>query len=199
MTLLPKAKSDNIVVQNLKDETLVYDLTTNKAFCLNATSAKVFNHCDGIQTFGDLKAEHQLTDEIIYLTLDELQKNNLLAEEYVSPFVGMNRREVIKKVGLASMIALPVISSLIAPPATAAASQTAPPPTSPPSSPVCARNVCIPAGQYPCGPNAECAGQTFTFTYYEIPNSGCTGRVIRTFTTTCNSLVIQGQADFYRA
>ena len=122
MKYLPKARSENIVVQNLEDEVLVYDLTTNRAFCLNETSAKVFNACDSKTTFEELKAKHQLTDEIIYLALDGLKKENLIIDEYFSPFTGMNRREVIKKVGLASMVTLPIISAMIAPTAAFAAS-----------------------------------------------------------------------------
>ena len=114
---LPKSRTENIVVQNLNDETLIYDLTTHKAFCLNETSAKVFNACDGETTFEELKNKFRFTDEIIYLSLDELKENNLIKTEYVSPFAGMSRREVVKKIGLTSLIALPMISSLVAPPA----------------------------------------------------------------------------------
>lgn len=120
---LPKMR-ENILIQNSKGEVLVYNLKTNLAYCLNETAGKVFNSCDGIQTVNELKLRHGLTDEIIFFALDNLKKENLLAEntEYVSPFAGMNRREVIRKVGLASMIALPLISSLIAPSAAEAAS-----------------------------------------------------------------------------
>ena len=122
MILIPKTQTENIAVQNLNDEVLIYNLTTNQAFCLNDTSAKVFNACDGVTTFTALKEQHQLTDEIIYLALDGLQKENLIAGEYASPHAGMSRREVIRKVGLASMIALPVIASIVAPTAAHAAS-----------------------------------------------------------------------------
>lgn len=65
-----------------------------------------------------------MTDEIIFLALDGLKKEKLLEDnsQYVSPFAEMNRRAVIRKVGLASLIALPVISNLIAPTAGQAAS-----------------------------------------------------------------------------
>jgi len=56
-----------------------------------------------------------LPDDVIYLSLDEIKKNDLIAENYVSPFAGMSRREIIKRVGLASMVALPIITGLIAP------------------------------------------------------------------------------------
>ena len=117
MNKLPPARSKDVVVQELGEEVLVYDLVTHKAYCLNETSGKVYKACDGVTTFDQLRAKTKFTDEIIFLTLDELKKENLIEEDgsYASPFAGMSRREVIRRVGLASMIVLPVISSLVAP------------------------------------------------------------------------------------
>lgn len=114
---LPQSRIDNIVVQEFADEVLIYDLLTNQAFCLNETSAIVFNACNGKTKVSEVKQKSQLTDEMIFLALDQLKRAELLEKEtdYVSPFEGMTRREVIKRVGLASMIALPVISTVIAP------------------------------------------------------------------------------------
>ncbi|MEO8573991.1 MAG: hypothetical protein ABI481_08470, partial [Pyrinomonadaceae bacterium] len=58
-------------------------------------------------------------------------ENNLLEKSIPSSFAGTSRREVIKKIGLASMVAIPVIASLVAPQsALAAASCTCVSPTS---------------------------------------------------------------------
>jgi Coenzyme PQQ synthesis protein D (PqqD) len=46
-TRKPLARCENIVVQEMPEETLVYDLNTNKAFCLNQTAALVWKNCDG--------------------------------------------------------------------------------------------------------------------------------------------------------
>lgn len=120
---LPKARTENIVEQNLGKETLIYDLLIDKAFNLNETLTVVYKACNGKTTFDELKGKHKFTDDFIYLALDELKQNDLLADEsYVSPFAKINRREVIKKVGLASMFVLPVISGLVAPRAVDAAS-----------------------------------------------------------------------------
>ena len=119
---LPRAKSENTVVQHLKDEMLIYNLKTNQAFCLNSTAGKVFNACNGEQTFEDLKIQYKFTDDLIYLTLEELKRNYLLEHHQSSHFGELTRREVIKKVGLMSMIALPVITGLLAPQAAHAAS-----------------------------------------------------------------------------
>lgn len=113
-------------MQDLGTEILIYDLSINKAFCLNQTSATVFRNCDGNTSFADLRRiKRDLSDEVIDLTLDLLQKENLLkSKDYQPNFNGLSRREVIRKVGLGTMIALPVITSLIAPKAVEAQSST---------------------------------------------------------------------------
>lgn len=147
---LPNARTTDVLVQSLNGETLIYDLATNKSYCLNSTSAIVFAACNGKTTIEHLKSQHDLPDEIIFLALDELKKNNLIEDEYVSPFAGMSRREMIRKAGLASMIALPVVLSLIAPSAITAAS----------SSCGCGAAAGTDARLEgcPCGSNADCCG-----------------------------------------
>lgn len=124
MNKLPLARANDVVIQELGKEILIYNLKTNKAYSLNETCSIVYNSCDGKTAFDDLKIKHKFTDDIIYLALDELKKDNLIETDnsIISPFAGMNRREVIRKVGLTSMIALPVILSLVAP--TAAMAQS---------------------------------------------------------------------------
>lgn len=119
---LPKARTENLLEQNLEKETLIYDLTVDKAFNLNETLTTVYKSCGQNLTFDELKRKSKFTDDFIYLALDELRRNNLLSGEYRSPFESTNRREVIKKVGLASMFALPLIAGLVAPKAINAAS-----------------------------------------------------------------------------
>jgi hypothetical protein len=122
MNKLPKAKNEHTVVQALGDEILIYNVRTNRAHCLNETAGKVFEACDGETTFEDLKRRFQFTDELIDLALDNLQKEDLLAADYVSPLAKMSRRKVIRKIGLTTLIALPTVFSLVAPTASRAAS-----------------------------------------------------------------------------
>jgi hypothetical protein len=44
----PEARKDGLVIQDLPEEILVYDLNTNKAHCLNQTAAYVWQACDGL-------------------------------------------------------------------------------------------------------------------------------------------------------
>ena len=43
----PKTRQNDLVVQELPDEVLIYDLKNNKAYCLNHTAAFVWQHSDG--------------------------------------------------------------------------------------------------------------------------------------------------------
>ncbi|MGI8545320.1 MAG: PqqD family protein [Aridibacter sp.] len=130
----PISRNKELVIQELKDEVLIYDLKEHKAFCLNETSALVWQACDGKKSVTEIsqsiggKLNKPVTEDLVYLALDQLKNDNLLAnpKEIIPNFNGLSRREVIKKVGLASMIALPVISSLITPTAAMAGSAACP-------------------------------------------------------------------------
>jgi hypothetical protein len=127
---IPVGRKDDIVVQELKGEVLIYDLKINKAFCLNETSAIVWQLCDGNNSVADISRKFSqelkspVTEDLVWLALDQLKQENLLSnsEEIVPEFNGMSRREVIRKVGLGTMVALPIVTGLIAP--TAAQAQT---------------------------------------------------------------------------
>jgi hypothetical protein len=124
MQKLPLSRNADIVVQALGEEILIYDLKTHQAYNLNETSALVYQACDGKTTFDELKRQYKFTDDLIFLALDQLKTGGLIEtdDSFVSPFSGMSRREAIRKVAFASIITLPVISSLVAP--TAAMAQS---------------------------------------------------------------------------
>jgi hypothetical protein len=117
----PIARKDGLVIQEMPDEILVFDTETNKAHCLNSTAAFVWQACDGKNSIADIArsfgsyAKSPVQEDLIWLAIDQLNGNNLLAQELKADFNGQSRREVIKKIGLAAVISLPIISSLIAP------------------------------------------------------------------------------------
>jgi Coenzyme PQQ synthesis protein D (PqqD) len=129
--ILPKTRTNNLLVQELESELLIYDLSNNKAFCLNETSALVFQLCDGKRTVLEIadalsvKLKTLVSEDYVRLTLHELNRDGLLenSDEVKAYLNGVNRREIVKKIGFASMIALPLVSSVIAPSAAMAASQ----------------------------------------------------------------------------
>lgn len=133
MEIKPLSRTEQIIVQESNDELLVYDLEKNKAHCLNETSAFVWQHCDGTRTAKEIaqmlgKKLNQTVDEnFVWLALDGLKKENLLAgaDSMEIDFGGLSRREAIRKIGFASMIALPIVASLVAPNVTDAQSPVA--------------------------------------------------------------------------
>lgn len=119
----PLSRYKDIVVQELKDEILVCDTKNNRVFCLNQTAGEVWKLCDGktpIRKISEkltniLKVE--ITEELVLFSLAELSKHKLLTDNN-SPeqiFKGISRREVVRRIGLGSMVALPIISSVVMP------------------------------------------------------------------------------------
>ena len=113
----PIARKTGLVVQEVPDEVLVYDLDTNKAHCLNKTAAVVWQSCNGKNSISDIATiiGSNASDELVWLAIDQLNENNLLEGEMKADFAGQSRRDVLKKIGLAAVIALPVVASLVAP------------------------------------------------------------------------------------
>jgi hypothetical protein len=129
----PMARNQNIVIQNLKDEILIYDLIENKVFCLNKSVAMVWEKCDGlhdlflIQHKLELETRQKIPAEMVVLAIDQLKKNGLLAGEEMGEVLrASSRREMIRKAALATAMALPVIFQLVAPMPTSAQSCVVP-------------------------------------------------------------------------
>jgi len=50
----PLARQDRLVVQELSEEVLVYDLDRHRAHCLNRTAALIWRHCDGSTSVAEM-------------------------------------------------------------------------------------------------------------------------------------------------
>ena len=119
----PLARKEGLVVQELPDEILVYDLDRDKAHCLNETAAMVWRKCDGRATTTAISKalENELRkpvdEKIVWLALDQLGRNNLLEQIPAPPPVmnGLNRREMVRALGIAAAVAIPVVTSIVAP------------------------------------------------------------------------------------
>ena len=119
----PRARKQGLVVQTLPDETLVYDLDRDRAHCLNQTASLVWGHCDGRTTTKEIarsltkSLKQPVNEQIVWLALDQLDRNHLLSEESFIPktVAGMNRREVVRALGITAAIAIPAVVSIVAP------------------------------------------------------------------------------------
>lgn len=121
----PCARKRGLVVQQAKDETLVYDLNTHKALCLNKPAALVWQYCDGSRSVDEIlsaiavSAESDFSAEMVEFALTQLETENLLeSQRDFQPIeAGISRRQTIRRLGLASMAALPIVAAIVAPPA----------------------------------------------------------------------------------
>ena len=129
MRQFPIARKENLVVEELPDEVLVYDRDTDKAHCLNHTAALIWENCDGEKTPSDIAVllQHRLNTpmsvQVVMLGVEELASHGLLKEDgSAPPIVPVSRRRLIQNLGLSAAIALPVIMSITAPAAAQAGS-----------------------------------------------------------------------------
>jgi hypothetical protein len=128
------ARSDDLVIEALEDELLVYDRTNKRAHCLSADAARVWQACNGKRDATALSAELGLPQAVVRQALDELEASELLDPRFelvnVVPDNGngkvVTRRELAvrsAKVGTAVATA-PLILSITAPTAMAAITPT---------------------------------------------------------------------------
>ncbi len=110
MNFAPRARKENIVVQELRNEILIYDLLKNKALCLNQTSTLIWHECDGTKSVAEIKSilskklKTTINEDIVWLALSQFKTDNLLqkSEGFRTPIDGSIRREVIRKLGFTS-------------------------------------------------------------------------------------------------
>lgn len=124
------ARNEELVIQDLPDEVLVYDLRSYKAHCLNGTAAFIWNHCDGetsaaqIAKLMEEEYKTPVREDAVWFTLDKLSKADLLEKQITLPpaQAGMSRRSAIRRLGFGAMLAVPMVMSIVTPAAAAAAS-----------------------------------------------------------------------------
>jgi hypothetical protein len=126
-TLQPsKLQGDRITIREIEGEILIYDDRTHRAWCLNPSSACIWQLCDGQNTVGKIAAGaakelgSSVNEELVLLTLEELQEKGLLEGGMVKVLPrGASRREMIGKIGLVAAALLPAVAAITAPPALA--------------------------------------------------------------------------------
>jgi hypothetical protein len=132
----PQARRSQVVVTEMGQEVVLYDITEDKVHSLNPTAAFIWKQCDGSRTVAEiarnLERQFQGGDgqELVWSALDQLQRQNLLTERVAGPSKspGLSRRRMIGKAA-GAMLALPLVTTLIAPTPVMAQSGTTSAPT----------------------------------------------------------------------
>ena len=118
----PLARKEGLVIQELPDEVLVYDLERDRAHCLNETAAFVWQRCDGRTSTVEIarslgkKVNAPVDEKVVWFAIDQLGRNHLMTTPVPPQLVaGMNRREMVRVLGIAAAVAGPVVASIVAP------------------------------------------------------------------------------------
>ncbi len=118
----PLARKEGLVIQELPDEVLVYDLDRDRAHCLNETAAFVWQRCDGRTSTVEIarslgkKVNAPVDEKVVWFAIDQLGRNHLMTTTVPPQLVaGMNRREMVRVLGIAAAVAVPVVASIVAP------------------------------------------------------------------------------------
>lgn len=123
----PVAKTQNLELQELSGELLIYDMERHKAHCLNLSIATIWRACDGTRDVAALalvlqeKLQTPIHEEVVWAALEQLNKTHLLAATITKPTKQerVSRRDMARRIGGAALI--PAIASLLAPRAAQAA------------------------------------------------------------------------------
>jgi hypothetical protein len=126
---LPRARREHLLVQDLADELLIYDLEHHKAYCLNQTAARIWRLCNGRRTIEELARllEKELacpvSAHLIWPALGQLSRHHLLEKQIELPVLKerMTRRELARRLGFATAALVPLITAITAPTAAQAA------------------------------------------------------------------------------
>lgn len=120
----PVARTNDVYIQPLSNEVVVYDRTSHQAHCLSMTTFKVWENADGTRSI-DQMAELLNKDlnlacgrDVVLLALEDLRKANLLQTATLPEQAPLpSRRDVARKLSVAGLSAslLPFIGSMVAP------------------------------------------------------------------------------------
>jgi hypothetical protein len=142
----PLARRDGLVINELPEELVIYDTESHKAHCLNRTAALVWKRCDGktspakIAQLLERELKAPVNEDLVLYALEQLGKDQLLTERFMRPVPGaqLSRRELVRRLGLAAVVAVPLITTMVAP------------------TPVQAASNCVDCGGQPCCLPATC-------------------------------------------
>ncbi len=128
----PLARSEDLVIEEIEDELLIYDRNNKRAHCLGATAARVWRACDGTVDVDGLSSALDLSRDTVLRALEDLEACELLDVHELQVINGngngngLTRRELAwrsAKVGAAAAT-VPLVYSIAVPNAMAQASPT---------------------------------------------------------------------------
>ncbi len=116
MTEYPQARSEQLVIRQLADETIVYDTRVHSAACLNELAQKVWALCDGNRDLDDIvDACDGANAAIVSQALSKLSKADLLEVPFEAAS-GTSRRGMMGQMagaGLAAAVTVMTVPTAV--------------------------------------------------------------------------------------
>ena len=139
----PAARTNRVVMKAVGDEILVYDLERQQAHSPNPVAAAVWRACDGTRAVTGIadvvsrELGRPVPGEVVRYALGSLGRAGLLGAPMIG--VAVTRRDLMRRLGTAAAVALPLVTTITVPTAAQAQSQS-----------------CIPIGQSGCQAPSDC-------------------------------------------
>jgi hypothetical protein len=119
----PIARRERLIVQEVGEEILVYDLDRHRAHCLNRTAALVWKHSDGKRPVDELAAilgrelSAPVTPDVVHLAVRQLEASHLIDSAGAVSRPRVSRRAVARRLGLIGTLSvlLPAVTSIVSP------------------------------------------------------------------------------------
>lgn len=110
------------LVRRLGTELLVVNTEVSKAHCLNEIAGQIWLSCDGQNSVSQIarvltkeRGVH-IDENTVWLALKQLRKERLLVHSPILPEeIAVSRRKLLRTMGAAAALALPVVTSIVIP------------------------------------------------------------------------------------
>jgi len=140
----PKIRTTRLLVEELVDELLIYDVDRNEVHCLNGPAVQIWKLCNGERTVSEIATalntdlDHEQAETLVWSAVEQFAEKHLLEVTEEEPLAAsrpqdLTRRQMLLRLGVV-VAALPLVDSIVSPEAALAQSlgSTANTPTTPP-------------------------------------------------------------------
>ena len=130
--MFPKRREKELLIQELPDETIIYDKSNHKVHCLNTVSTFVWRRCDGRTSEAELaqllpgELGLPANEALVRLALEKLGQARLLEGKHKALANLTSRRQAVKKLGRFGIAAAAALVVTVAAPSVAHAASRRP-------------------------------------------------------------------------
>jgi len=113
---------EQLSIQRIGTETLLYDERRHQAFCLNQSSSVIWQLANGANSIAQIAAEasvqlqSSVTEEFVLFALDQLRTDGLIhSSSHAESTPAISRRALLQRLGVGGAMLLPAVAAIVAP------------------------------------------------------------------------------------